>query len=310
MHDRPVHRALPSASHAASFYRPPGAPRIHFDEAGGGSPPAEPAAPTPPAPAAPGGGPSPGAAPGAPPAAPAASAPYRPEGLPDHLLGKDDKDTVDKLFKAFDGFRRSTADQGTVPEKPDGYTFDASDKLKPYVGNFDKDPIFAKAREIAKEIGMTDKVFRGFVPRILEHFIDGGLVDAPVDPKAMLRELAPAALKEATDAEKEAAGGRIVQDNIAWVDQMKADKTMPEDAASYLAAQAADASGAHALINWLRGAREERRPALNHRAPAGGVTKAELDARVADPRNDPNDVKFDRRFAEETREMFKRAQPG
>lgn len=229
--------------------------------------------------------------------------------MPDHLLGKDDKETVDKVFKAFDGFRKTAGEQGAVPDAPEKYSFDASDKLKPYVDNFDKDPVYNAARSIAHKAGMTDKVFKAFVPTLLEHFVDGGLVEAPVDPKAMLRQLAPPDLDKATDAEKEAAGGRRVRDNIAWLDQMKADKTMPEGAATYLVAQAADNPGAHALIDWLRGNRQERKPALSGGNPAGTPSKADLDARNADPRNDPSSSQFDKGFAEETREMFKRAHP-
>lgn len=307
---------LASASSLVNLYRPPGAPRIHFDEstAGGGA--AAGGADAAAAAAAAGAGGSqqkdPASGPssaGGQSSAAAAATPHRPEGLPDHLLGKDDKETVDKVFKAYDGFRKTAGEQGAVPESADKYSFEASDKLKPHVANFDKDPVYIAARDLAHKSGMTDKVFKSFIPSLLEHLVDGGLVEAPMDPKAMLRQLAPVNMDKATDAEKEVAGGKRVRDNIAWLDQMKADKTLPDDAATYLVAQAADNPGAHALIDWLRGNRQERKPALTGGAAAGGSSKADLDARTADPRNDPQSPKFEKAFAERTREMFKEAHP-
>lgn len=253
--------------------------------------------------------PSPAPKPGDPPApapAPSAGAPYRPEGLPDHLFGKSDKETIENLAKAYTGARAAIGEKGEVPEKPDGYTFEASEKLKPFVENFDKDPVYNKAREIAREAGMPTKMFQAFIPKLLEHFVDGGLVEGPVDPKAMLRTLAPAGMEKASDAERETAGGKIVTDNIAWVDQMKATNAMPAAAADFLAAQAADAPGAHALINFMRGSAQEVRPALAGGNASSGMTDADMKARINDPRNNPSAKEYDKAFALQTDELSKK----
>ena len=67
------------------------------------------------------------------PADPGASAAYRPEGLPDHLLGKDERETIDKLFKAYGGAREAIAKFGAVPEAPDKYEFTPAEAVAPYL---------------------------------------------------------------------------------------------------------------------------------------------------------------------------------
>jgi hypothetical protein len=231
--------------------------------------------------------------------------PYRPDGLPDHLFGKSDKETIDKLNATVTGFRTKQSEAGVVPEKPDAYTIDASDKLKPYITNFDKDPVFAKAREIAHKAGMTDKTFKSFLGPLLENLVDGGLVAAPIDANAMLRSLAPAALANATDAEKQTAGARRVQDNIAWADGAKANQALPEDIASFLAASAADNPAANKLIEWLRGSNGEQIPAMGGGGNSG-MNEAQMTARVNDDRNNPSSPKYDKAFAAETDTLSKK----
>jgi hypothetical protein len=229
---------------------------------------------------------------------------YRPEGLPDHLFGSNDRETLDKVFGAYKGARQSIGEAGSVPEKPEGYGFDASDKLKPYVENFDKDPVYGAVRGIAHKVGMSDKMFRAFLPAVLEHFVDGELVAAPADPKAMLRDMAPATMTSGTDAEREAAGARRVQDNIAWVDGAKANKTMPEGVADFFAASAAGDPRAHAAIEWLRGTGGEPMPAMGG-AAGGGTSEADLKARISDPRGKVGGPEYDAAFAAETDRLYR-----
>jgi hypothetical protein len=225
--------------------------------------------------------------------------------LPDHLVGASEKETIDKLFGAYKGARQSIGEAGSVPEKPEAYSFEASDKLKPYVANFDKDPVYGAVRGIAHKAGITDKQFKAFLPGVLEHFVDSELVGAPIDPKAMLRELAPANAG-ASDAEKETAGARRVQDNIAWIDGAKANKAMPEAVADFFAAAAAGDPKAHAAIEWLRGSSSEPKPALGGGNGGAGVSEDQLKARIADPRGQVGGPQYDPAFARETDELYKK----
>ena len=84
-----------------------------------------------------------------------------------------------------------------------------------------------------------------------------------------MRALAPATLASATDQEKEAAGGRRVQDNIAWADGAKASQAIDPDIAEFLSVSAADSLAANKLIEWLRGANSETLPALGSGGGSG-----------------------------------------
>lgn len=234
-----------------------------------------------------------------------APSPYRPDGLPDHYFGGSDKETIDKLFGAVNGFRTKQGEAGAVPEKADAYTLDASDKLKPYIGNLDKDPVWGKTREIFHKAGITDKQFKATLGPLLEGLIDGGLVAAPIDPKAVLKTMAPEALSNGTDEEKIAAGAKRVQDNIAWADGAKANKALPEDVASFLATSAADNAAANKLIEWLRGSNSETKPAMGG-ATGSGMSEAQIKDRINDPRNNPSSPQYERSFALETDELTRK----
>ncbi|OKO67839.1 hypothetical protein AC629_42475, partial [Bradyrhizobium sp. NAS80.1] len=234
-----------------------------------------------------------------------APSPYRPDGLPDHFAGGSDKETIDKLFTAVNGFRTKQGEAGAVPEKADGYALDASDKLKPYVANLDKDPVWGKTRDIFHKAGITDKQFKATMGPLLEGLIDGGLVAAPIDPKAVLKGMAPPDMANASDDEKIAAGSKRVTDNIAWADGAKANQALPEEVASFLAASAADSVAANTLIEWLRGSNGETRPAMGG-GGSSGMTDAQLKERINDPRNNPSSSRYDKTFATETDQLSRK----
>lgn len=229
--------------------------------------------------------------------------------MPDHLVGANDRETLDKVFKAFDGFRRGEAERGALPKDPASYQFTPSDKLKPFTENFDKDPVFAKARDIAHKAGLTDKQFNGFLVPLLESFVDGGLVDKPVDAQGQLMSLAPAG-EYADDNAKKAAASKRVNDNTAWVDGAKAQKTFGDksaEIADFLAAAAASDPRAHLAIEWLRGVDTPVQPALGGQGPGANANQDAVKARMNDPRNDPRKSTFDRAFAEETDRLSRQA---
>jgi hypothetical protein len=300
------------AFQSAAVFNPPDAPG-----GGGGTPPAGGAAGTPPAAGAPPSGAPDGQPPAAtPPGQPSSPQAYRPQGLPDHFAGKDDRETIDKLFGAYQGARRDMSERGAVPDKPDLYRLEPSDKLKPYVANFDKDPVYAKTREIFHAAGVTDKQFNKIVGPWLEALVEGGLVDAPADANAMLLSLAPASAASLDEAGKKAAATQRIRNNMAWVDGMQAQGAWGQSGtdgknpiADFFAAALASDPRAHAAIEWMRGMHAEPRPAMGG-APAGGVTEHQIKDRLNDPRNDPRSPKFERAFAEETDRLSRAQWPG
>lgn len=247
---------------------------------------------------------------GAPPAAPDGQAPapavrpsaYRPEGLPEHLAGTDDKETIDRLFRAFDGFRKSQGDRGEVPAEPKAYAYEPSETVKPYAAGFESDAFFGKVKERAHQLGMGQKQFQTFIDGVLSDMIGGGFVEDPFNPDAERAALVP----DVTDPkERSARAEAVVQENIALIDvmQKRADRPLPANVATWLQTQM-DRAAANQLVAWAASLTGEQKPALNG-ARAGSITEADLRKRNADPRNTPGNPTYDRAFAEETRDLYR-----
>jgi|GEM_PF-1235971 len=95
-----------------------------------------------------------------------------PEGmeLPDHLVGSSADDTLAKVTKAYQGARRELSQkgkgegklEGSVPEKPDGYVFDADgkdDKIAAELNSEASKPYVDAFRKAAHKLGIPDKAF-------------------------------------------------------------------------------------------------------------------------------------------------------
>lgn len=133
--------------------------------------------------------PAPGNQPAAKPAAPAAGAEqpgspaaqpgaapansdnlYRPAGMPDHLVGASNNETIDNLYKAVDGFRKAQAEKG-VPESAAGYTIDLPDEVKSAIFNFGedgKDPVWEAITPVFHEEGISQKGALAIVSKLAE----------------------------------------------------------------------------------------------------------------------------------------------
>lgn len=190
-----------------------------------------------------------------------------------------------------------------MPKQGELYKIEFGDKMKPFVQNLDKDPVWKAVHDIAREAEISSGQLNKFLPKLMEKMVEGGLVEAPVDAQAQLRSLAPAG-NYANDQEKDTAAAKRMSNNTAWVDQSKAQGVMPADVADFFAAGAASDPRAHKAIEWLRGAAHEPRPAMEAGKAAGGLTAEQLKARNIDPRNNPQSQQYDEAFAAETQRLF------
>jgi hypothetical protein len=95
-----------------------------------------------------------------------------PDGLPDHLKGKDPDETLSKVLKAYNGARKelstkgSGALEGKVPETPDGYVFEAmgeNDPIAAELNSAETKPILDAFRASALKHGIPDKAFVAFM---------------------------------------------------------------------------------------------------------------------------------------------------
>lgn len=243
--------------------------------------------------------PAPGTTPPPPPAAG-----YRPDGLPDHLAGQNDKETIDKLFKSVDGFRRTQAERGEVPAESKAYTLTPSDSIKPYIEKYDSDPVFAATRDLALKHGLTQKQFDGFVSGWIETLSQGDVLGEPYNPD---RERAALMPDEKDPAQRTIKVESLVRENIARVTTWK-EQGLPDAAAKWLLASM-DRAGPNQLTAWIAARGGEATPALSGINAGTAITEQMLNARVADPRGRVGEPKYDPDFAAETTRLYKAKYP-
>ncbi|PPQ39370.1 hypothetical protein SAMN06265338_103216 [Rhodoblastus acidophilus] len=224
---------------------------------------------------------------------------FRPEGLPDHLYGASDRETVEKLYGAYKGARDAIATFGEVPKDAAGYVFEPSETVKPFAESLSKDPFFEKVKGLALQHKIPAKQFNGFIDGIMSEMIAGELVTEPFNAEKERLALAP---DIADPKERAAAADKIARENIALVDVWKS-QGMPENVATWLHSQL-DRASANQLVSFFADRLGEERPALGG-TPVGNVTETQLDARMADPRNQVGGPQYDAEFAKQTAAMFK-----
>lgn len=231
-----------------------------------------------------------------------AVSPYRPEGLPDHLAGTTEKETIEKLWNGYKGARDKIAHGGDVPAEAAGYTFEPSDAVKPYAESLATDPLFGAAREIALKHGLSNKAFGGFMNDIMAAMIDGGGVIEPFSAEKELETLLP----DVTDpAARKTQGEKLSRDAIALLDVFK-QQGAPEAAIEFLKLNL-DRAVAIQLVNWMGSrppASGEIAPALGGKPGGAGISREELKKRDADPRNNYDSGKYDPDFAAETTRLY------
>lgn len=231
---------------------------------------------------------------------------YRPEGLPDHLLGKSERETLDNVFKAYDGSRREIAERGTVPKDAKGYVFTPADDIKDFIGDLTQDGLFTGALEDAHAEKMTDKQTNGFLNRLMKRLVDLGAVEKPVDFNAEISALVPLEAKGLDDAGQKAAASRRIRDNLAWIEGAKAQGQIDGDVADYLQVQLADSALGHRAIEFIRKQADQAGPALGGEGGGGGATEADYDRLLNDDRQRSNDPKVKEAWATEKQALAKR----
>lgn len=229
---------------------------------------------------------------------------YNPNGtIPTHLLGQDDKGTIDKLLGAYNGARTEIAKgRPAIPDAKE-YQLNWSDKVKSLGVIPADDPAVAAFSQIAHEHGFTQQQMDA-IPKLFDQLVDKGLIEKPFDSAALLTSLAPPDFKGSPE-ERQARGGQRLQATENWIKQLDVkahgiDDSMKQE----LRLLTTSEPGVRLVEKFMNGGMNVSvSPGGGHQQQA--VTKADLEARVADPRNKFMDPKFDPAFAEQTQKMFK-----
>lgn len=112
-----------------------------------------------------------------------------PQGLPEQYRGASADETIGKLLGGFselntraEGLRTQLARMPKAPEKPDLYTYEPPDALKPYFGDLAKDPLLPHARAAFHKHGIPQEAFSGIINDIFGPAVEAGLLSQPYDP--------------------------------------------------------------------------------------------------------------------------------
>lgn len=274
-------------------------------------PPASPPPPPDPAPA-PGGAVSPPPPPNGGQPGPGEGAPYRPDGLPDHLYGGDsgDKGTIDNLWKMASGYQERISKFGAIPEQPDGYKPEWSEPLQPYMSALDSDAFgkefLGKVAAAAHKNGLGTNQYNGFINDVLGMMVSEEMVEPLVDKAKERAALLPEAAKTLSQQEQDAAIDKRINTNLALIETLK-QKGMPEGFATLLTT-AMDQAAGNLGLEWLDKtfiqAAGGAQPTLEGLGAGGADIHAQLKARKADPRNDRTSPKFEAAFEAETQRLY------
>ena len=230
---------------------------------------------------------------------------YRPDGLPDHLVGATNNETIDKLLGGYSGAREELSKKGTVPESAEGYEIQFSDKAKTFVGDDADEKAVKLFSEIAFKSGMPKEMAGQFFNEFIEGAVDAGFVEEPINVEKEIEALVPDDFAEKDPSKRQAEGLKRITAANAAIDGLVTRKVLDADQATIFKVVTSTAAGTKAIENLTKALGEHGLQTGGDTVNAGDVTKADLDKRVADPRNDPNSPKFEQAFYDKTTEMFK-----
>lgn len=209
---------------------------------------------------------------------------YRPEGLPDDLVGESDKATIDKLAAKL-------AASPAAPDTVDGYgeLIFGDDFVKAFGAPAGDDKALSLARDVALKAGMPADMFQAFVPGLLEAAVKGGLIERPFD---LNKEIEAAGGQEAFDKAEAELSGRLKG--------LEAQGKLEAAGVAELQGTLTTAAGQKAMTS-LFAMLGERGIDTGKGQSTGAkyATKADIEAAMADDRYNTKSLKFDQRYADE-----------
>ncbi|MCG8273120.1 hypothetical protein MIC97_16600 [Aquamicrobium sp. NLF2-7] len=245
-----------------------------------------------------------------------------PEGLPEQFRGSTADETLSKLLPAFsevstraEGLRTKLAGLPKAPEKPDLYSYNPSDKLKPYFGDLAQNPIFAEARNAFHKHGAPQEMFAGIIEDLYGPLVDQGLLGAPYDPKAELTAFASELGLDAASATKALTDTDAFAKGLLSQLRDIPEKLKPEVEAQLMSLT--DTAAGNILLRALSGRLAENGIRIGGEGNAAGAMTAEdLKKLDADPRIDPNNrnhpdpaQRFDEALRKRYDEAYQRLAP-
>ncbi|WP_181171770.1 hypothetical protein [Mesorhizobium sp. B2-3-7] len=248
--------------------------------------------------------------------APPPPPPPPPAGLPDEFKGASADEVLGKLLGGyndvntrFGGLRDKLATMPKAPDKPDGYVYEPSEKLKPYFGDLKANPVFDQARQAFHKHGIPANAFAGIVEDLYGPLAEKGLLGEPFNP---LNELKTFASELGLD---QAGTTKALTETKAFAEglftQLKdiPEKLKPKVEAVMLGLT--DTAEGNVLLRALSGRLAENGIRIAGEGnPAGAITLEDLKRLDSDPRIDPNNRNHTdpaKRFDEDLRKKYDEA---
>lgn len=191
---------------------------------------------------------------GNPPAAGNPSGPYRPDGLPDTMFGKDDRETIDKLHQALKGYRERDS-QRQVPESPDAYRQFKLDEVPEHVRQhleaLSQDPLFDAVTKIAHEEKVPTSTLQKLTAKLYEQAAEMGLLDHVVDVEKERAALLPDTARDLPKAQQDQAIEARLKANEDWI-KLQIQHGLPKEVADHGLLMLMDTAAGNKLIEYFR----------------------------------------------------------
>lgn len=186
---------------------------------------------------------------------PDALTPYRPDGLGDNLLGKDDRETIDKLNKAVNGYRDRDASR-QVPDNFEGYRdftgVEIADDLRPHIESLSNDPIFDAAGKEALKHGVGRQAMQAITTAVYAAAAEGGLLEPPVDIAAERQQLLPSGYEAAPKTSQDQAINARLQANEDFVKLQVTNGRISQGDADHVLGMLMDTAAGNRFLEYFR----------------------------------------------------------
>lgn len=245
--------------------------------------------------------------------------PYRPQGLPETMFGKDDRETIDKMGQALNGYRQKDASRD-VPADPAGYlnldgvkNFQLDDAYKPHFEALKDDPAAA---------AMFDALHKGGVPRDvaltawqagIKAMSEAGMLEAPLDVAAERGKLLPDTARNLPKDQQDAAIDARMQANEDFIKLMTT-QGLDKDVGDYAQMMLMDSAAGNKFFEFVAGKlmgtdRANPMAGQGGKGGAAGNRREQLRAEMAKPEMQVGHPSFDKARSAALDEEYKKLFP-
>lgn len=206
---------------------------------------------------------------------------YRPEGLPDHMLGKTDRDTLNNVFSAYRLARAEISgsrEKSGIPKTADEYVLNLPDDIRDKVvmaGDDGKDPILEAFKPIAHKHNLSQEAFSALATDLYKAVAEKTAADIKAD------ESADADFKSFGGAEK---AKPVIDGVTAWAKGLAAKGVLDDSDLAEIEILSSYGSGLRVLSKLRAASGEKNIPARIDGAEEKGLSQADLESMVRDPR--------------------------